>query len=292
MPEGDTVARTARRLHAALAGQPLTTAELRWGERDVSGLTGLETLEVVSRGKHILHRIEDGWTLHSHLKMEGSWHVMEPAAYTPGTAARRDIRAVMGSREWVAVGFRLGVAEVIRTEAESDVVGHLGPDVLGPDWDENQAVANVRAAGTTLGAALLDQRNLAGVGTMYASESLFLERVNPWARTADLDDATVRRVVGRAFRLLNANVEHAVQSTTGSRRRGETVYVHARSGLPCRRCGTTLRVAMIGPALRERTMFSCLTCQPGDRPTDDGRPQRPLGTTPRSTRTKTYRARH
>lgn len=283
MPEGDTVHRSARRLHEALAGRVVTRFDVRWGSLEGGHLTGARTVEVVARGKHLLHRLDRGWTLHSHLRMEGSWHVR--ATKDAGTESRRrDVRAVVETTDWTAIGLRLGMLDLVRTAEEDTLVGHLGPDLLGPDWDEEEALARLARADTTIGQALLDQRNLAGIGTMYCSEALFLQRLNPWSPVADLSPDTVRAVVRRAHRLLNLNVEHAVQSTTGSRRRGETVYVHARSGLPCRRCGTTVRVAMIGPPTQERTMFSCPRCQPGERPADSGAPQTPLGShrSPRS----------
>ncbi|WP_313566658.1 DNA-formamidopyrimidine glycosylase family protein [Mobilicoccus sp.] len=277
MPEGDTVLRTARRLHAAFAGAQLTRAELRWGERDADVLVGVVTSEVVARGKHLLHRVEGGWTLHSHLRMEGSWRITAASEPVP---RRGDIRAVLSTGRWTGLGLRLGMLDLLRTDDEHRLVGHLGPDVLGADWDEDLAVAHVLPSRATIGAAMLDQRNLAGVGTMYCSEALFLEATQPWTPAADLGEDAVRRVVRRAHRLLHANVEHAVQSTTGSRRQGESVYVHARSGHACRRCRTLVRVAMIGTPPQERTMFYCPTCQGGLAPTDDGGRQRPLGTGP------------
>jgi endonuclease-8 len=167
--------------------------------------------------------------------------------------------------------------DLVHTAHERDLVGHLGPDVLGPDWDLARAVENVGRAHVPVGQALLDQRNLAGVGTMWCAETLFLERVPPWAAADELDHAVVERVVARAHRLIDNGRRHAVQSSTGSLRQGESHYVHARSGQPCRRCGTTVRVAPIGEPTRERTMFYCPGCQGGLGPSDDGRPQAPLG---------------
>lgn len=283
MPEGDTVFRTARRLHQALAGQPLRVCDLRVGEAATLDLSGRATLEVVARGKHLLHRIAGGWTIHSHLRMEGSWQVVAAGSASPRRLADPAVRAVVGTESWLCLGVRLGMLDALPTATEDDVVGHLGPDVLGRDWDADAALAHVLTDPTrSIGEALLDQRNLAGVGTMYAAESLFLERVHPWAPVGTLPEATVRRVIARAARLLHANVEHAVQSTTGSRRRGEEKYVHGRSGLPCRRCVATVRVWPIGVPPQERTMFSCPGCQGGPAPGDPGRPQRPLGSTPRS----------
>ena len=286
MPEGDTVWRTAQRLNRALAGAEVVLSDLRFPSLATVDLRGTTTLEVVSRGKHLLHRFDSGVTLHSHLKMEGQWRVETPAD-TPRWLRRDDLRAAIGVPTWSALGLRLGMLELVATSAESSVVGHLGPDLLGSDWDLPTALANLRAARDTIGSALLDQRNLAGIGTLWASESLFLCRIGPWTPATDLDDADLERVVTRAHTLLDQARHHAVQSSTGSRRKGEEHYVHARSGRPCRRCGTTIRVAMIGPAGRERTMFYCPGCQHGLGPTDDGRPQRPMGST--SGRSGSYR---
>lgn len=279
MPEGDTVFRTAARLHQALAGEALVAADLRWPELSTIDLTGQFTIEVVARGKNVLHRLDGGVTIHSHLRMEGQWRVEATADLTPRTLRNPQIRAVVGAATWTAVGLRLGDLHVVATSAEHTLVGHLGPDVLGPTWDADEAIRRLAASPVTIGAALLDQRNLAGVGTMYAAEALFLERLQPWLPAASLPREAVASLVARCHRLLDVGRRHAVQSTTGNERRGELHYVHARSGRPCLRCGTTVRVAMIGEAPRDRTMFYCPTCQGGLGPTDDGRAQRPLGTT-------------
>lgn len=287
MPEGDTVKRTAERLHAALAERPLLVADLRWPSIAAADLRGATTLEVVSRGKHLLQRFDDGRTLHSHLRMEGQWRVEKTDASGASRLARSpDTRAIVGTSVWTAYGLRLGMLDLIPTRDEAALVGHLGPDVLGPDWDLDRAAANLRAAHDTIGAALLDQTNLAGVGTIWAAEGLFLLRIGPWTPPAELPEATLAQLVDRIHRLMSAAVGYAVQSSTGVRRHGETTYVHARSGRPCRRCGGTVRVAMVGPPLRERTMFYCPACQGGLAPTDDGRPVRPLGSAPGGARNR------
>lgn len=273
MPEGDTVWRTAQRLNQAFAGEPLTRTDLRWPGISTLDFTGAGTTEVISRGKHLLHRLDSGHTIHSHLRMEGQWLITDAATARPNGQTR----AFLSTARWAGLGQRLGMLEVVRTEDEHTLVGHLGPDVLGPDWDAVQAVVNLAAADATIGAALLDQTRLAGVGTLYAAETLFAERLNPWTPTADLTDVQLTQLVNRARRLLDNGRRNAVQSTTGSTRRGENTWVHGRSGRPCRRCGGTVRVAMIGPPTRERTMFYCPSCQDGLAPNDDGRPPRPLG---------------
>lgn len=288
MPEGDTVWRTAHRLDQALAGRPLLLADLRWPSLATSDLTGMVTTEVVSRGKHILHRLDSDLTLHSHLRMDGQWRIWAAGAASTAQLRRSSVRAVLGADAWVAVGDRLGMLDLVRRAEEATLVGHLGPDLLGPDWDIQNALGNLRARpDTSIGWALLDQTNLAGIGTMYAAETLFLQRRHPWQPVGQVADSELSDIVERARRLLDCGRIAGVQSTTGSTRKGEDKYVHARSGLPCRRCGAAVRVAPIGPALApsptDRSMFYCPSCQGGRGPTDDGRPQRPLGAARRRT---------
>ena len=271
MPEGDTVWRTSRRLDQAFAGNVCTRAELRWGTKDGTPLQGRTTLEVVPRGKHILHRFAGGLTLHSHLRMEGSWYIDSPSS--PSAQDHR-VRAVLGTGRWWALGMQLGMLDLVRTSDEHTLVGHLGPDILGADWNETTAVANLRSATGTIGAALLGQRNLAGVGTLYACESLFAQRLYPWLPAANAPEADVVTLVRRARRLMRANLEHPVQSTTGSRRHGDTTYVHARSGRPCRRCGAIVLVSSVGTAPYDRVMFYCPSCQGGLAPGASGRTAR------------------
>ena len=287
MPEGDTVRRTAHRLHRALAGGVLVRSDLRFPALAAADLTGSRTVEVVSRGKHILHRLDSGLTLHSHLRMEGQWRV-EPSDQVSGWLRRDDLRAAVGTETWTALGLRLGMLDLVPTAEEGTLVGHLGPDLLGTDWDAARAVSNLMGSDQPIGAALLDQRLLAGVGTLWAAESLFLQRLGPWTPAIELDEPVVAALVGRVQRLMAQAVSHPMQTSTGVRRKGENTYVHGRSGRPCRRCGGTVRVAPIGTPTRERTMFYCPTCQGGLGPTDDGRPQRPLGASGR--RDRPYRS--
>jgi len=277
VPEGDTVHRTADRLDAALRDAVLERAELRWPSVPQVDLAGSRTLEVVARGKHLLHRFDTGTTLHTHLRMEGQWRVEHPGPATERALRRHDLRAALLTEQWSALGLRLGMLDLVPTARESELVGHLGPDVLGPDWDATVAAARVTASEGLIGDTLLDQRVLAGIGTFWASEILFVERVLPWTPARDLDRERVLAMLERLHRLMAASRGSGWQATTGIRRSGEEAYVHARSGRPCRRCGDTVRVATTGAAPRQRTLFSCPTCQGGLAPTDDGRPQRPLG---------------
>jgi len=264
VPEGDTVWNTARVLQRALAGARLTGSDFRVPQLAATDLTGWTVRESASRGKHLLLRLTapDGhtggrdWTLHSHLRMDGAWQ-----AYAPGErwAARPAhlIRVVLRSPGAVAVGYHLHELALIPTGEEEALVGHLGPDLLGPDWDPDEAARRLAARpDETIGEALLDQRNLAGVGNLYKCEVLFLRGISPWTPVGAVPDLV--GTVTLAQRLLAANRGRWTQSTTGSLHRGQTSYVYGRRAQPCRRCGTPIRKAELG----DRVTYWCPTCQP------------------------------
>lgn len=262
MPEGDTVWLACRRLHDALAGSTLTATDFRVPQLAVADLTGCQVKEVLSRGKHQLFRFDDGQTLHTHFKMEGSWHLYRPGAPRRG-GPDWQVRAVLATERWEAVGYRLPVVEIVPTAEEDTVVGHLGPDLLGPDWDAAEALARLRRdPGRTIGEALLDQRNLAGIGNMYMAELCFTSGVHPLRPIGEVPD--LERLVRRARQMLDLNKERAIQSTTGDLRPRERMWVYRRDNSPCRRCGAPVAVAMRGPAERERASYWCPRCQPED----------------------------
>ncbi|MCX4642759.1 MULTISPECIES: DNA-formamidopyrimidine glycosylase family protein [unclassified Streptomyces] len=266
MPEGDTVLQTARRLHTALAGQVLIRSDLRVPRFATADLTGRTVLDVTPRGKHLLTRIEGGLTLHSHLRMDGSWKVYAPGERWTGGPGHQ-IRAVLGNATRTAVGYRLPVLELLRTADENKVVGHLGPDLLGPDWDAGTALRNLlRDPARPLGEALLDQRNLAGIGNVYKSELCFLLQVTPWLPVGDLPAEIAARLPELAKKLLEANRDRPARVTTGSGRPGQRLYVYGRAPRPCLRCRTPIRVADQGDGSRERPTYWCPSCQHGPTP--------------------------
>ncbi|MFJ8309687.1 MULTISPECIES: Fpg/Nei family DNA glycosylase [unclassified Streptomyces] len=255
MPEGDTVHQAARRLHAALAGQVLTRSDLRVPRFATADLTGRSVLDVTPRGKHLLTRIEGGLTLHSHLRMDGSWRIYGPGEPWRGGPAHQ-IRAILGNTEHTAVGYRLPVLELLRTQDEFKAVGHLGPDLLGPDWDAEAALRNLlQDPARTIGEALLDQRNLAGVGNVYKSEICFAVRAVPWLPIGELP--APERLVTAAKQLLEANKDRPVRQA----------YVYGRAGRPCPRCRTPIRTTVQrDPSGRERPTYWCPKCQPEPSP--------------------------
>ena len=181
MPEGDTVWLTAHRLDRALTGRQLSLADFRVPALATVDLRGRTVTQVLARGKHILTRVDADLTLHSHLRMDGSWYLSRTGDRPPRRHPDHMIRVLLGNAEWRATGYRVHDLRLVRRADEHDLVGHLGPDLLGPDWDDAAAEANLRRApDVAIGEALLDQRNLAGIGNMYKCEVLFVERLNPW----------------------------------------------------------------------------------------------------------------
>jgi endonuclease VIII len=260
MPEGDTVWLAARRMHDALAGRALTRTDFRVPRLATVDLAGQTVHEVVSRGKHLLTRIGADLTLHTHFKMDGSWHLYRQGERWRGGPGH-EVRVLLENGEWQAVGFRLPVVELLRRSAEGNAVGHLGPDLLGPDWDPDEAVRRLLAApDRPIGEALLDQRNLAGIGNLYKAEVLFLQGLSPWAPVGQVGD--LPRLVSRAQLLLEHNRAAPSQVTTGDTRRGRHHWVYGRGGQPCRRCGTTILVQGQGDPAYERVTFWCPRCQP------------------------------
>jgi endonuclease-8 len=264
MPEGDTIWLAARNLHAALAGNVLVRNDFRVPQLATVDLTGREVLAVVARGKHLLMRIAPDLTLHSHLRMDGSWHLYRPAKRWAG-GPDHEVRVVLQTRDWVAVGYRLPVLELVPTADEDQVTGHLGPDLLADDFDPAQASQRLRTVpDRAIGEALLDQRNLAGIGNLYKAETLFLTGISPWSSVAAVDatGGALDRVIERARRLLRANAGRAAQVTTGDLRPGRTTWVYGRGGSLCRRCGTRISQAEQGTPPYARVTYWCPRCQP------------------------------
>ncbi|MGB9374766.1 MAG: DNA-formamidopyrimidine glycosylase family protein [Jiangellales bacterium] len=259
MPEGDTVWLTARRLHDALAGHTVVRGELRVPQHATAEISGRAVREVVSRGKHLLLRFDDGTTLHTHLRMDGAWHLYGARERWRGGPAWQ-VRALLVTSTRAAVGYRLPVVALIATADEADVVGHLGPDLLGEDWDEAEALHRLTGdPQRPIGEALLDQTVMAGLGNLYRTELCFVLGVTPWTPVGDV--GSLARAPGLAHRMLVANRDGPAQPTTGRTRRGEEHWVYRRRA--CLRCATPVRRSMQGRAGQERVTYWCPACQHG-----------------------------
>lgn len=250
MPEGDTVFYTAAVLRQHLVGRTLTRCDVRVPRYATVDLTGQVVDEVLSRGKHLFIRVGQA-SIHSHLKMDGSWRVSERPVRVDHRA-----RIVLEAGAVRAVGVDLGILEILERERDLDAVAHLGPDLLGEDWDPAVAAANLAAeAERPLAEALLDQRVLAGVGNVYANELCFLSGRLPTAPVRTVADPL--RLVSRARDMLWLNRMRWNRCTTGDTRGGRQLWVYGRAGQGCRRCGTPIRFDDSG----DRVTYWCPACQ-------------------------------
>jgi endonuclease-8 len=263
MPEGDTLWRVANRLSPVLTGRRVTglrlataalVSEARRHRVEGSTIRGVE-----ARGKHLLIRFSTGVALHTHLGMTGSWHL-----YRGGSRWQQPAhlaRVVLEADGVVAVCF---VPRVVELVPEADEAAHpsltaLGPDVVSAEFDADAAVTRLQARGSAaIGAALLDQTALSGIGNIYKSEVLFLRGVDPFAPVAFFERTRLRRIVETAHKLMRRSVVAPVRQAAGGA--GGQYWVYRRARRPCRRCATLIRAARQGtPA---RTTYWCPRCQP------------------------------
>ena len=272
MPEGDSVWKLARRLDRQLAGHTIERSDFRTPRLATRDVAGRVILGHDTHGKHLLTRLtgtDDSppVTLHSHLRMDGSWSTLAPGRRLQ-PAVQPHVRLVLGLDDDRTVhGIRLHDLDLVATDREADLVGHLGPDPLRDDWDAAEAVRRLMSdAERPLVSALLDQRSMAGLGNLWVNELAFLTGVSPWTPIGEVD---VDRLVSRAATMLrhSATVEGAYQVTTGSSARGDDHWVTGRQRRGCRRCRGPISVTaeVPGDADNRRTWW-CPACQPGPGP--------------------------
>ena len=257
MPEGDTLHRTAAGLRPYLVDRVVTAARAQGPGRvpQVDRIVGERIDVVAAQGKNLIIRFDGGLEIRTHLRMNGSWH-----RYRPGERWRRPpscARLVLEVPGSVAVCFDAPVVElfVTRAEAVHPALSRLGPDLLSPEFDAAEAHRRLREparAEMTISAGLLDQTALAGIGNIWRNETLFAERVDPFAPIRDLDDATLDRLVATARRLLEGSASHAPGRAP--------LRIYRRSGRPCPRCGTVVRSAPLRGDI-PRTTYWCPACQ-------------------------------
>ena len=260
MPEGDVIARAAKRLQEALGGELITHVDgtnpaVR---RSAHRLVGSRVDEVISHGKHLLIHLDNGLSIRTHLGMPGAWHV-----YRSGERWRRPYgaaRLVIATDTVTAVCFSAPRIEVERRRIVDMGIAHLGPDVVESEFDEDEYLRRAASfpPSRPVSDLLLSQSVLAGVGNAYKCEVLFLERVHPATPVAALDRDRLLALAHRAHRLMRANLDRPGRSTTGDRRRPSWVY--GRAGKPCLTCGSTIERAYMGDPPRDTTW--CPSCQP------------------------------
>ena len=250
MPEGDTIWRTAAALSNRLKGERVEGVR----PPSLGRLQGATVTAVEAVGKHLLIRFDSGLSLHSHMRMTGSWHL-----YNPGQAWRRpawQAKAVLETRAAVAVCFSAPVIELVADPGSR--VGHLGPDILSEEFDLPTVLARARELGAVaIGEVLLDQRVSAGIGNVYRCEALWQARLNPWTPASGIGDPGLAQLYEVARAAMRANLEGGFERRFPGYGKGA---VHGRGGRPCRRCGTRIQVRAQGR--QARLTYWCPTCQP------------------------------
>jgi endonuclease-8 len=267
MPEGDTIFRAATVLRRVLAGQVVTGFEVdrpkvsQAASRDE--VVGSTVAKVESNGKHLFIHFStpNEVVLHTHMKMSGSWHI-----YRPGERwwePEREARVVIRTENVVAPCFHPPIVELLaaRELTMHRVVGRLGPDIIGDDFDMGEALRRLRESqDRDIATALLDQSVISGIGNVYKVESLFLARVSPWALVRDLDDDTLRRIVEHARKLIRLNREGGERRTRFSLDRADRMWVDERAGLACHVCGSVVKQGW-HPGDDVRKSWYCPSCQ-------------------------------
>lgn len=273
MPEGDSIHKLAMRLRP-IVGKPVTAFAARaMPDAETKSLVGRTVAEVEARGKNLLVRFDDGRSLHIHLRMNGRVSIVRKTLDASRTAYRRSLGYVPSATPqlrfeaggWVVQGSRIPVLRLYASEASearAPDLASLGPDLANPDFDEGEALARLAAErDRPIGVAIMMQRLFAGVGNVFKSEILFLEKLPPERRVGDFDPETLRRVVRRARDLLRANVKTATgPRTTRSSLRGERLWVYGRRGEPCFECGAPIKMIRQG-APPGRSTYYCPGCQ-------------------------------
>jgi endonuclease-8 len=284
MPEGDTIFRTARTLGRAIGGKQVTEfrtvlANLARIDDDMP-ITGRTVESVDARGKNLLIRLSGDLVLRTHMRMNGSWHLYRHSSRWQ--EPRSSMRVVIGTKDWVAVAFDVPVAEFL-TESQlrrHPELSRLGPDLLDESFDEDEAVRRLRSRERlSIAEALLNQRAVAGIGNEYKSEVLYLARVNPFTRVADLGDEAIRTILRIGRSSLRDNVidplgpvtvvSRGLRRTTRRLNAAERRWVYGRAGRPCRECGSRIEMKKLG--LDARLTFWCPRCQPGKKTADTER---------------------
>ena len=228
---------------------------------DENRVTGRIVESVTARGKHLLIAFSGGLVLRTHMRMNGSWHV-----YRPGERwrrPRRDMRILVATREYEAVGFTIPVAEFLdaKAEARQDDLRKMGPDLLGESFDEDDALGRMREHDDEdIADVLLNQRVVAGIGNIYKCEILFLARINPFTRASDVTDAQLAEVFAIGRRVMTVSVKLGRRTTRSSLDPAGRLWVYGRAGQPCFRCRTMILAKKTGPDAR--ITYWCPSCQP------------------------------
>ena len=268
MPEGDTLYIAAQQVGAVLTGRTVTRFESPLPELKERGVEGHVVTRVRSQGKHVIVELDDGRALLSFLRMQGHWFASEKANMRPGLLEKlaRDVKwddeettLIIETESSVAILRRAAVAELAPLSKIERRLSSLGPDLLSPDYDQAEVLSRLREhPDSTIAEALMLQSIVAGIGNVYKSETLFIEKVSPFVNVSELDDATLERLLKRARELMRRNLKGPRRTTFGTFA-STSHFVYERSGQHCLKCDTKIRMLRQGPL--QRSTYFCPGCQ-------------------------------
>jgi endonuclease VIII len=259
MPEGDTIYRTAVQLRSVLAGQTICEATSQVGGPDPHSLVGRRVEAIEARGKHLLIHLDDGQAIHSHMGMTGSWHVYRSDQAWLKPARRAHL--VLHLPAAVCVCFTPKTLEILTAHGvrRHPYLSRLGPDLLSERFGVQDVVQRLRQrSDLPVGEAVMDQTLVCGIGNVYKSELLFLQRLDPFCRVGDLSDSQLEQLVQSARQLMRRNLQGS-RRTTRFGRDGQRLWVYGRSGEKCLQCGSIIRMRRQGGL--GRSTYWCPTCQ-------------------------------
>ncbi len=261
MPEGDTIHKLANFLGPRLSGETLLDAWLA-DAADARCCIGCRVREVAARGKHLFIELDNDTALRTHLGMYGSWH-----RYPPGAGwqrPRKQLSVSLSTADWQYVCFNAREVELVALPSvrRRIVHGRLGPDLVADEADPVYLVRRAREmvdADAPIVDVLLDQRVASGIGNVYKSEVLFLERLAPATALADLGDADLGRCFVTAAELLRRNLGGGRRVTRFDNDQAGRLWVYGRGGLPCLSCDTPIANRRMGR--HHRGTYWCPACQ-------------------------------
>lgn len=268
MPEGDSIFQAAAKLHEALAGQRVVRFFSPLPALKEADLVGRVVTRVYPRGKNLIIALDDGRALHTHLRMQGRWRVRQKSAMSEEQRARLEqaphslnpvFTLSIETEACIAVCEQAAVAHLVTEREVERRMASLGPDLLAADFDAKLARENLRSRPElAIGEAIMLQSMLAGIGNVYKSEVLFLEKVSPFAPVSELDDAKLDGIISRAKELLRRNRKGPRRTTFGTLSR-MPFYVYERSGEHCLKCDTKIEMRRQGSL--QRSTYYCPDCQ-------------------------------
>ena len=269
MPEGDNLFRAAQKLHAALAGQTITRFASPRPELQERDVEQRQVTRVRASGKYVVIELDDGRALLSHLRMQGTWFVATKADLPQKRRERlaeqprwddEDTTLILETPQSIAVLERAAIIELAPLATIERRLAELGPDLLAPDYDPHEALANLRQhPELTVAEAIMRQSLVAGIGNVYKSETLFLEKVSPFVSVGELSDATLERILKRARELMRRNLGRGPRRTTFGSYASDNYWVYERSGKHCLKCDAKIGMRRQGPL--QRSTYFCPDCQ-------------------------------